>query len=178
MQDCRCCDRDSEGYGTSGHAEESPGLCTWQLESTCRDSIASPNPRNKRTINRILIDILPLMRLTMDFKWSDLEPKPNNWLGLVLRYEGVGSAEFVSPEGTIRGKGVATFDEYGNSTVEIECESFSIDPQYTGGPVGFLFGSKVEETQGKKTMAFGGFDNPCKTLSINCRRGVPCEQYR
>ena len=114
----------------------------------------------------------------MDFKWSDLEPKPNNWLGLVLRYEGVGSAEFVSPEGTIRGKGVATFDEYGNSTVEIECESFSIDPQYTGGPVGFLFGSKVEETQGKKTMAFGGFDNPCKTLSINCRRGVPCEQYR
>jgi hypothetical protein len=107
----------------------------------------------------------------MDFKWSDLEPKPKNWLELNLRYEGVGSAEFVSPEGTIRGKGAATFDEYGNPTVEIECESFSIDPQYTGGPVGFLFGSKVEETQGKKTMAFGGFDNPCKALSIRTTEG-------
>jgi hypothetical protein len=34
MQDYCCCDRDSEGHGTSGHAEESPGLCTWQLQST------------------------------------------------------------------------------------------------------------------------------------------------
>lgn len=108
----------------------------------------------------------------MDFKWSDLEPQPRNWLELNFRYEGTGAAEFVSPQGAIRGKGLATFDEYGDAAVEIECESFSIDPQYTGGPVGFLFGSKVEEIQGKKTMAFGGLDNPCKTLSVTTAEGV------
>jgi hypothetical protein len=120
----------------------------------------------------MLIGILQFLRLMMDFEWSDLEPKLNNWLELNLRYGGMGSAEFVSPEGTVQGKGTANFDEYGNATVEIECESFSIDPQYTGGPVGFLFGSKVEEAQGKKTMAFGEFNNPCKTLSIRTAEGV------
>ena len=35
VQNYTCCDRNSEGYGTSGHAEEQrPGLCTWQLQST------------------------------------------------------------------------------------------------------------------------------------------------
>jgi hypothetical protein len=102
----------------------------------------------------------------MNLDLSNYEPKAKNWLDLNLRYEGRGSAEFASPEGRIEGQGLATFDECGSVSIEVLPESISIDPQYEGGPLGFLFGAEVQQSQGKKTMGFGGLDNPCKALSI------------
>ena len=73
----------------------------------------------------------------MDFKLSDYEPIANNWPDLDLRYEGDGSAEFTSPEGIVYGRGTATFDEYGNTSIEIAPESLSVDPRYAEFGLGF-----------------------------------------
>lgn len=103
----------------------------------------------------------------MDFQINDYEPVVKNWLELNLCYEGNGMAEFNSPEGTVQGKAVATLDEYGNTSIEIAPDLVSVaDPSYAPFGLGFLFGSKVEESDGCKSLSFGGLHNPCGRLSI------------
>jgi hypothetical protein len=109
----------------------------------------------------------------MELKLSDYEPVLKNWLELNLCYEGDGIAEFTSPEGAVRGKAVATFDEYGNISIEIAADSLSVvDPSYVPFGPGFLFGSKVEESNGCKSLSFGGLHNPCGRLSIVTPEGT------
>jgi hypothetical protein len=111
-------------------------------------------------------------RPRMDFNWSNLEPKANDWLQLNLRYEGEGIAHFSSPGGSVQGPGAATFDELGSTSIEIAPESLSIDSTYKGGPLGFFHGAKVEESEGRKTIGIGGLDNPCESLSITSSEGT------
>src|SRR6266481_4096031 len=103
----------------------------------------------------------------MDFKLSDLEAKPSNWFEPNVRYEGHGCADFTSPKGSVEGNFVATFDEFGGTSVELSWESISYDPDYEGGTLGFLFGAEVEKTVHRKTMGIGGLNNPCKQISFS-----------
>jgi hypothetical protein len=108
----------------------------------------------------------------MDFKWSDLEAKPSNWFELNLRYEGHGHAEFTSPKGGVEGAIVATFDEFGGTSVELSWESMSCDPDYEGMPLGFLCGAEVQKTAKGRTMEIGGFKNPCNEFAFRTANGV------
>jgi hypothetical protein len=69
----------------------------------------------------------------MDFKLTDLEPKPNDWLDLNVCYEGEGGADFTSPKGSINGLFDARFDEFGGVSIKLSWKNMSYDPDYRGG---------------------------------------------
>jgi len=123
-------------------------------------------------LSTVLCERVLLVKWPMDFKLSDLEPKPSNWLDLNLRYEGDGSAEFTSPKGSVNGLFVATFDEFGDVSIKLSWKTSSYDPDYLGGVLGFLFGATPEKTATGLTIGFGGLNNPCKELSFRQPMGL------
>ena len=109
----------------------------------------------------------------MSFSLGDFEPKANNWLIPNVVYEGQGRAEFTSPNGSVMGQFVATFNDRGEQSLNATCEQFSCDPEYkTWGALAFLSGAKIERQNNVESWGFGGLDNTCKELKITTLSGT------
>src|SRR2546427_8239828 len=97
----------------------------------------------------------------MDFDPTEVQPKESNWLELNVRYEGLGKAEFTSPEGQVFGPFVAEFTENGDSRIETRYDSLiSADPDYRGADLPFVTGAKVQKTSGGRSFGIGGLFKP------------------
>src|SRR5580765_8180628 len=109
----------------------------------------------------------------MGFSLADYESKANNWLIPNVVYEGQGSAEFTSPNGSVMGHFVATFNDRGEQSLNATCEEFSCDPEYKNwGALAFLSGAKIERQNNVESWGFGGLDNICKELKIKTPSGT------
>jgi hypothetical protein len=109
----------------------------------------------------------------MGFSLADYESKANNWLIPNVVYEGQGSAEFTSPNGSVMGQFVATFNDRGEQSLNATCEEFSCDPEYKNwGALAFLSGAKIERQNNVESWGFGGLDNTCKELKITTPSGT------
>ncbi|MEG5042418.1 MULTISPECIES: hypothetical protein [unclassified Microcoleus] len=95
----------------------------------------------------------------------------NNWFLTNIDYEGEGRAEFENPKGYIEGRVKISFDEFGNSSIEMNVANC-----YTEQPLSFncieFFNAAPAEEEGSfySTNPFGS--NPCKSLTVNTREGT------
>jgi hypothetical protein len=109
----------------------------------------------------------------MSFSLADFKPKASDWLTPNLRYEGPGSADFMSPIGSVIGPFIATFNDRGEQSILATCERISCDPEYGGwGILAFLSGATFEQEGNVQSWGFGGLNNPCKELKITTHTGT------
>lgn len=99
----------------------------------------------------------------------DIVPTPRDWLTTIIEYEGRGRAEFSDPEGVIEGQVKIRFDEFGESTIEMEVDNIYTDELHPGfGLIGFL--SRMRR---RSAMGFiGGPGNPCSRLIVTTEHGT------
>jgi hypothetical protein len=96
-------------------------------------------------------------------------PTSRDWLTTVIEYEGRGRAEFSDPEGVLEGQVKIRFDEFGESSVEMEVDSIDTDELHPGfGLIGFL--SRMR--RGSAMGFIGGPGNPCSRLTVTTEHGV------
>lgn len=57
---------------------------------------------------------------------------PKDWLTTDIEYEGRGCAEFRDPEGVVEGHVTIRFDEFGESSIEMEVESIDTEELHPG----------------------------------------------
>lgn len=105
----------------------------------------------------------------VDSKDYNVVPTARDWLATVVEYEGRGRAEFSDPEGVLEGHVKIRFDEFGESSVEMDVETIDTDELHAGfGLVGFL--SRMR--RGSARGFTGGAGNPCSRLTVTTEHGV------
>ena len=88
------------------------------------------------------------------------------------KYEGVGSARFISPSGTITGPAVAIFDERGKNTIRLRVEKLATDEPAIVGLTEFLSGRPIvrDGVVVGYSLHFDG--NSCAELVITTPEGT------
>lgn len=99
---------------------------------------------------------------------------PREWFTANLKYEGIGSAEFISPQGQITGPAVATFDDSGRTVVYLDGNLLARSDSAHGWRVlGFLSSAQPSESSTDTTISIGSWgSNPCAKLTIETQEGV------
>lgn len=102
----------------------------------------------------------------VDSKDYNVVPPARDWLATVIEYEGRGRAEFSDPVGVLEGQVKVRFDEFGDSSIEMEVDSIGTDELHPGfGLIGFLSGISARGFR-------GGSGNPCGRLTVTAEQGV------
>lgn len=96
----------------------------------------------------------------------------SNWLSLNLSYQGNGRAEFLDPIGIAEGPTSVTFDEFGQSTVEMQIEEIHCERKLLFGLMEFFTGEKPVQKGQSFTMGWGGSFNPCSNLTVETVDGT------
>jgi len=100
------------------------------------------------------------------------EPCASNWFTALVEYSGQGRAEFSDPPGVIEGSTRVRFDEFGNSSIEMDVEKMEPDSDDPQKALLFLRGSPPIVEGGKTTRLIGARKNPCSKLTVMCEDGV------
>lgn len=105
----------------------------------------------------------------MDSNDINTVPTPRDWFATAIEYEGHGRAEFNDPKGVIEGHVKIRFDEFGESSVDMEVESIDTEELHPGfGLIGFLNRMR----RGSAMGFLGGLGNPCIRLTVDTEHGV------
>lgn len=99
-------------------------------------------------------------------------PSPAGWFSPSVQYEGRGQVQFADPKGTAEGPARVRFDEFGESSVELDIETHSSERPLHFGLFELISGVKPVEGEKCVTMGFGGMDNSCTKLTVTTTDGV------
>jgi len=108
----------------------------------------------------------------MSFDLNSITLSPNNWFSTKIKYEGQGRAEFLDPKGIIEGPVKVQFDEFGESSVEMEIEKVETEQPLQFGLMQLFSGSKPIKGKNQIVMGIGTEHNPCTKLTVITPQGV------
>lgn len=96
---------------------------------------------------------------------------PNNWFLTNIDYEGEGRAEFENPKGYIEGRVKISFDEFGNSSIEMNVAKYHTEQPLSFNCIEFFNADPAEEEGSfSYTNRFGS--NQCQSLTVNTPDGT------
>lgn len=107
----------------------------------------------------------------MNFNPNDISISPNEWFRPNVVYEGRGRAEFEDPGGTVEGPVVVSFNEYGQSTVQMTVETLASDRELQFGSMEFFSGEKPVSEDRVVSLPLTFKSNPCKKLTVETAEG-------
>lgn len=90
--------------------------------------------------------------MTVEFDYSVLYQKPNNWLPTHVEYEGEGSAEFHDPRGRVWGKTKVVFDEFNEYSIEMQVEGIESEKPLPLGLDQLISAFQPKEENGRLTL--------------------------
>jgi len=108
----------------------------------------------------------------MTFDLSHITPVPASWFAPTVEYEGHGKAIFANPKGTIEGPAKVRFDEFGESSVELEIKTYNSEGQLHFGLFELVSGAKPVVEEKSVSMGFGGLENKCTELIVTTPQGA------
>jgi hypothetical protein len=108
----------------------------------------------------------------MTFDPNDISITPNEWFRPNVVYEGRGHAEFEDPGGTVEGPVVVSFNEYGESTVQMTVETLTSDRNLQFGSMEFFSGEKPVTEDRVVSLPLTFKSNPCKKLTVETPEGT------
>ncbi|MCY7383137.1 MAG: hypothetical protein LH628_11260 [Microcoleus sp. CAN_BIN18] len=97
---------------------------------------------------------------------------PNNWFLTNIDYEGEGRAEFENPKGYIEGLVKVSFDELGNSSIEMNVAQCYTEQPLRVGFIEFFNADSPIEQEGRFSFSNRLGSNPCKSLIVNTPNGI------
>jgi len=97
---------------------------------------------------------------------------PNNWFLTNIDYEGEGRAEFENPKGYIEGLVKISFDELGNSSIEMNVAQCYTEQPLRVGFIEFFNADSPIEQEGRFSFSNRLGSNPCKSLIVNTPNGI------
>ena len=95
----------------------------------------------------------------------------NNWFLTKIDYEGEGRAEFENPKGYIEGMVKISFDEFGNSSIEMNVAKYHPEQPLSFNCIEFFNADPAEE-EGSFSSTNRFRSNPCKSLTVNTPDGT------
>lgn len=96
---------------------------------------------------------------------------PKNWVSTKIYYEGEGRAEFENPQGYIEGRVKISFDELGNSSIEMNVAKYETEQPLSLNFIEFFQAAPAEEEGSfSSTNRFGS--NPCNSLTVETPDGT------
>ena len=102
----------------------------------------------------------------------------NNWFLTNIDYEGEGRAEFENPKGYIEGRVKISFDEFGQSSIEMNVANYYPEQPLNLNCIEFFNAAPPAEEEGSlsSTNRLGSKNglgsNPCKSLTVNTPDGT------
>ena len=108
----------------------------------------------------------------MDFDPKDIGLFPSDWFSTSTEYVGRGRAEFHDPQGAVEGPVIARFDEFGESSIEMDVEEFKPNGTWSFGLWAFLIGGTPAPDGESRKVFFGAKSNPCTSLTVTTSQGV------
>ncbi len=108
----------------------------------------------------------------MEYDFSALYQKANNWLPSHIEYDGEGIAEFQDPEGQIFGHTKITLDEFGEFCIEMQVEGYKSEQALPMGSQQLLSGIKPTQVGGAWMLPMPPPKyNLCKQLTVKTVNG-------
>ena len=96
----------------------------------------------------------------------------NNWFLTNIDYEGEGRAEFENPKGYIEGMVKISFDELGNSRIEMNVANCYTQQPLRFGFIEFINADPPIEEEGGFSFTNRLRSNPCQSLTVNTPDGI------
>ncbi|MEG4035981.1 hypothetical protein QUB37_05765 [Microcoleus sp. AT3-A2] len=96
----------------------------------------------------------------------------NTWFLTNIDYEGEGRAEFENPKGYIEGLVKVSFDEFGNSSIEMNVANCYTEQPLRVGFIEFFNADTPIEEEGRFSFTNRLGSNPCKSLTVNTPDGI------
>lgn len=94
------------------------------------------------------------------------------WFSTRMSYDGEGCAEFHDPAGMVKGPTRVTFDEFGQSQIEMTIDEVVTEQPLRMGLMELFSGSKPVRTEQGWSLPIGGPENTCKRLTVSSDEGV------
>lgn len=108
----------------------------------------------------------------MEYDFSALYQKPNNWLPTRVEYEGEGNAKFQDPIGQIWGHTKIAFDEFGEYIIEMQVEGWKSEQPLSMGYSQLLSGIKPTQIGEAWMLSYPPPKyNICTLLSVKTANG-------
>jgi len=107
----------------------------------------------------------------MNFDPNDISITPNDWFRPNVVYEGRGRAEFEGPRGRVEGPVVISFNEYGESSVQMTVDTVESDRELQFGSMEFFSGEKPLKEGRVVSLPLTFKSNPCKKLTVETAEG-------
>lgn len=102
-----------------------------------------------------------------------IELTPQQWFNTNVSYIGMGRAEFLSPQGVCTGPATIQFDEFGESTIEMEVGHIDTAENLHFGDMQFFSGQTPRRERNSISIGLGSFDdNPCAQLTVTTTDGI------
>lgn len=95
----------------------------------------------------------------------------NYWFLTNIDYEGEGRAEFENPKGYIEGMVKISFDEFGNSSIQMNVAKYHTEQPLSFNCIEFFNAAPAEE-EGSFSSTNRLRSNPCKSLTVNTPDGT------
>jgi hypothetical protein len=113
-----------------------------------------------------------IAKVTIEFDYSVLNQKPNNWALTHVEYEGEGIAEFQEPKGRVWGKTKVVFDEFSEYSISMQVEGMETEKPLPLGLDQLISADQPKEENGKITLPMPPSKyNLCKKLSVKTPDG-------
>jgi len=108
----------------------------------------------------------------MSFDKDALVDPPSKWFSSNVEYQGRGRATFDSPQGIIEGFAKIRFDEFGESSIEMEIDDLKTEQTLRFGLMQFFCGDETDETENGCSMSIGTPRNRCVELTVETTQGT------
>ncbi|HMG73659.1 MAG TPA: hypothetical protein VK582_09165 [Pyrinomonadaceae bacterium] len=93
------------------------------------------------------------------------------WFSTKVSYNGQGCAEFQDPAGMVKGHASVSFDEFGQSRIEMTIEEIVTEQPLRMGLMELFSGSKPVKTEQGWSLPIGGLENRCTRLTVTTDEG-------
>jgi hypothetical protein len=93
------------------------------------------------------------------------------WFSTKVSYDGQGCAEFQDPAGIVKGPASVSFDEFGQSRIEMTIAEIVTEQPLRMGLMELFSGSKPVKTEQGWSLPIGGLENRCTRLTVTTDEG-------